>query len=252
MTRFRFLETGENTAAKNMAVDEAIMKECPHFEEPTVRFYSWRPAAVSIGYFQAIEDEVNLKNCREQDTDVVRRITGGGAVFHEAELTYSFVCKESSGIVPQNILESYALICNSIVLGLKELGLQAEFVPLNDIIVKGKKISGNAQTRRNGIVLQHGTVLIKVDVEKMFSLLKVPDEKIKDKIIENVKQRVTSITEQAGRELYFQEIADAMKKGFEQNFNAELSNGKLTMEETVLSEKIEAEKFATREWNYLR
>ncbi len=250
--KFRLLETGENPAAKNMAIDEAIMREYPHFGRPTLRFFAWKPAAVSIGYFQSLEQEVDLAKCKQLGMDIVRRITGGGAVFHEAELTYSFTCSEDSGIVPKNILESYALICNSLVLGFRELGLNAGFVPLNDIVVNGKKISGSAQTRRNGVVLQHGTILIKVDVEKMFSLLKVPDEKLKGKMIENVKQRVTSVEEQAGREIYFQEVAEAMQKGFAENFKAEVEGGSLTVEEKVIAEKIEKERFASRSWNYLR
>jgi lipoate-protein ligase A len=252
MTQFRLLLTGDNPAAKNMAIDEAIMRECSHTGMPTVRLYSWKPAAVSIGYFQAIEEEVDLQRCKQLEIDVVRRITGGGAVFHDAELTYSFACREDSGILPKNILESYSQICNSLVLGLEQLGLTSRFVALNDVVVNNKKISGSAQTRRNGIVLQHGTILIKVDVEKMFSLLKVPDEKIRDKIIQNVKQRVTSIEEQTGREIYFQEVAEAITNGFSENFNAELAKGRLSIEESVLAEKIEKERFSAKEWNYLR
>ncbi len=250
--KFRLLETGENPAAKNMAIDEAIMRECPHFGMPTLRFFAWKPAAVSIGYFQSLEQEVDLAKCKQLGIDIVRRITGGGAVFHDAELTYSFTCTEDSAIVPKNILESYALICNSLVLGFGELGLNASFVPLNDIVVNGKKISGSAQTRRNGVVLQHGTVLIRVDVEKMFSVLKVPDEKLKDKMIENVKQRVTSVEQEAGREVYFREVADAVRKGFAENFKAEIEKGSLALEEKALAEKIEKERFASSSWNYLR
>ncbi len=250
--QFRLLETGENKAAKNMAIDEAIMRECPRLGMPTVRFYCWLPPAISIGYFQSIADEVDLQRCKQLGVDVVRRITGGGAVFHDRELTYSFVCTEQSAVVPKNILQSYQKICNSLVIGFKELGLEARFAPLNDIIVNGRKISGNAQTRRNGVVLQHGTVLVKVDVEKMFSLLRVPDEKLRGKMIESVKQRVTSIEQQLGKEVYFQEVADAMRTGFERNFNAELAKGALSIGEKALAEKIEKERFAAKEWNYLR
>ncbi len=250
--QFRLLLTGENNASKNMAIDEAIMRECPHTGLPTVRLYSWSPSAVSIGYFQGIEEEVDLNKCKQLGIDVVRRITGGGAVFHDKELTYSFVCREESGIVPKKILESYAKICNSLVLGLEELGLKANFAPLNDIVVNGKKISGSAQTRRNGVVLQHGTVLIKVDVEKMFSLLKVPNEKLRGKIIESVKQRVTSLESATGREVYFKEVEEAMHKGFSENFNAQLAKGSLTIEEKALAEKIETERFSSKQWNYLR
>ncbi len=249
---FRFIEDGRSSAAFNMAVDEAIMLSAKKTGIPTVRFYGWKPAAISIGYFQGLEQEVDLNKCKEFGVDFVRRITGGGAVFHDAELTYSFVCTEDSGVVPKKIIDSYKKICNSVVLGLKELGLEAGFVPLNDIVVNGKKISGNAQTRRGGVVLQHGTILLSVDVDKMFDLLKVPDEKMKGKLISDIKQRVTSVEQQLGKKVSFEKVASAMKAGFEKEFGAGLEKGKLSGEETLLAKKIAKERFSSREWNFRR
>lgn len=253
MKEFRLLiDNLPKDAFTNMAIDEAICKLHSKIGKPTVRFYPWKPAAISIGYFQSLKEEVDVQKCSELGVDVVRRITGGGAVFHDAELTYSFVCSENSEIVPKNILESYKKICNALVLGFKELGLNASFVPLNDIIANGKKISGNAQTRKEKNVLQHGTILIGVDVDKMFSLLLVPDEKLKGKMIETVKQRVTSIENELIRKVSFDEVAVAMKKGFEENFGVRLVEEKLTDEEKNLAEKIRAERFSKKEWNYKR
>ncbi|MBI2598366.1 MAG: lipoate--protein ligase family protein [Candidatus Diapherotrites archaeon] len=253
MQEFRLIvETDFNPAAKNMAIDEAIMLSAKKTGKPTVRFYGWAPPAISIGYFQGIEQEVDLQKCKEFGVDFVRRITGGGAVFHDKELTYSFSCSEQSAIVSKKIIDSYKKICNPTILGLKHLGLEANFAPLNDIIVNGKKISGNAQTRRDGAILQHGTILMEVDVEKMFSLLKVSNEKLKGKLIEDVKQRVTSVEQQLGKKVSFQKLAGALKKGFEQEFSATLSKEKLSKEETGLAEKIMQEKFLTKEWNFKR
>lgn len=249
---FRFLLHGANSAAMNMAIDESIMQHARETGDATVRFYSWKPSAVSIGYFQGLEEEVDLQKCSEHGVDFVRRITGGGAVFHDKELTYSFVCTEKSGIVPEKIIDSYMQICKSVILGLKELGLAAAFVPLNDIVVGGKKVSGNAQTRRGGVVLQHGTILLKVDVDKMFSLLRVPSEKMRDKIVSDVKQRVTSVEEQLGRRVEFGEMSDALKKGFEKAFDAGLVSGMLSRKEMLVAEKIAKEKFLAKEWNFKR
>ncbi len=249
---FRFIKDGFHDAFTNMAIDEAIMKNCTKLGKPTIRFYGWKPSAISIGYFQSLEEEVDLRKCNELGIDFVRRITGGGAVFHDCELTYSFVCSEDSNIVPKNILESYQKICNGLISGFKELELDAKFVPLNDIVVNGKKISGNAQTRREKIVLQHGTILLKVDVEKMFSLLKVPDEKIRDKLITDVKQRVTSVENEFGKELSFEDCATAMKLGFQKAFNANLVKGELSQEELKLAEQIKKEQFSKKEWNFKR
>ena len=249
---FRLLETGSNSAAKNMAIDEAVMRLAHRTRKPAVRFYGWSPPAISIGYFQGLEQEVDLQKCGELVGDFVRRITGGGAVFHDHELTYSFACTQESKIVPEKIIDSYKKICNPIILGLKEFGLDATFVPLNDIVVNGKKISGNAQTRREGAVLQHGTILMEVDVEKMFSLLKVPNEKLKGKLIEDVKQRVTSLEQQCGKKVSFEKLSGSLKKGFEKEFGARLVKGKLTEEETGLADKIMQERFSAKEWNFKR
>lgn len=252
MTQWRLIENGSQDAFTNMAIDQAISKLHFKIQKPTVRFYGWKPSAISIGYFQGIKQEVDVDKCKELGVDVVRRITGGGAVFHDEELTYSFVCSESSGIVPKNIMDSYKKICNSLVLGFNELDLEASFVPLNDIIIDGQKVSGNAQTRRDKNVLQHGTILIEVDVDKMFSVLRVPDEKMKGKIIEDVKQRVTSIDNQLGKKVEFQAVCDAMKKGFEENFGVELVKEELTQEEKDLADKIREETFSREDWNYMR
>jgi lipoate---protein ligase len=250
MSEFRFIPFSENSAARNMAIDEAILQCHKQVGKPTVRFYGWNPPAVSIGYFQGIEQEIDLNACKKYGIDVVRRLTGAGAVFHDKELTYSFVGPQN--LVPLNILESYKKICGALINGFSKLGISSEFVPINDIISNGKKISGNAQTRREEGVLQHGTVLMEVDVDKMFSLLLVPDEKLKGKMIQQVKERVTSIELQLQKKVSVEEVSDALKKGFEERFSVKLVEGKLTETELELANKLEKEKFTNREWNYKR
>jgi lipoate-protein ligase A len=251
--KWRLLKTEDNTASTNMAIDRAVLIACSKGKvPPTVRFYTWKPPAISIGYFQSLAEEVDLDVCKKLGVDYVRRITGGGAVFHDNELTYSIVIPESHHQIPKNIIESYGRICGAVMKGLKHLGIESKYAPINDIITDGKKISGNAQTRKAKTVLQHGTVLMDVDVDKMFSLLKVPNEKIKDKMIADVKQRVTSIKQILGRNIIFKEVAEAMKLGFEEEFNVELIKGTLTTEEIELSKKFEKECFSARDWNFRR
>jgi lipoate-protein ligase A len=250
---WRLLLTGANTAAKNMAIDRAVLVSNSEGKVlSTVRFYEWTPPAISIGYFQSLVEEVDLDMCEKFCVDYVRRITGGGAVFHDNELTYSIVIPESHKDISRNIMDSYGRICGAVIKGLKNLDIDSEYKPINDIIANGRKISGNAQTRKFKTVLQHGTVLIDVDVEKMFSLLKVPNEKIRDKLISDVKDRVTSINHILEKEISFNNAAIAMKKGFEEEFNVSLVLGKLTDEETILSEKFEKEYFGSKEWNHKR
>ncbi len=240
-TSIRFLQTGARSAAFNMGLDEVLMGRVKP-EEPILRFYSWKPAAVSIGNFQKLEDEVDLAACKKHGVDVVRRITGGGAVFHDAEITYSFITRE----YPAHIIDSYKWICGGVILGLANLGIEAQFVPINDIVVGQKKVSGNAQTRKKGVLLQHGTILLDVDVERMFSLLKVPNEKMRDKLVQNVKERVS------GTGKGFEETALALQDGFESALKSRLSESRVSADEQYAAEKLAQEKYASRAWNYLR
>lgn len=237
----RTLETGYNPAALNMAIDETLMESVG--EVPILRIYGWHPVAISIGYFQSMNEEVDWAKCREFGVDVVRRLTGGGAVLHEFELTYSFITKE----YPQNIMESYQWICEAIVMSINKLGFDASFVPLNDIVIAGKKVSGNAQTRRNGVLLQHGTILLDVDVNKMFSLLKVPSEKLRDKIIKDVKERVTSL---AGTT--FNDMATSLKNSFAEKFEAKLMVDTLSTKEISRAMWLAEQKYGNKEWNLKR
>lgn len=244
---FRLLDTGAKSAAMNMAIDEAILLS----KTPTLRFFAWEPPAVTIGYFQGIEQEVDLKKCAQEGVDVVRRLTGGGAVFHENELTYSFILPEDS-FVSRDILDSYGQICWFIVEGLRRLGLEAEFKPVNDIIVNGKKISGNAQTRKGGMILQHGTILLDVDVTKMFSLLKVPNEKIRDKMIAAVEERVTSVSKELGRDVGFKEVQAALIHAFKEDSHMRgLDQETLSLQELEKAQELVG-KYSSKEWNFMR
>ncbi len=248
---WRLLITEGCNAARNMAIDRAVLVANSNGKvPPTVRFYTWSPPAISIGYFQSLEEEVDINMCKDLGIDYVRRITGGGAVFHEDELTYSIVVPEAHNQISKNIMESYSRICGAIIKGLENIGIESEYKPINDIITNGKKISGNAQTRKMKTVLQHGTVITDVNVERMFSVLKVPNEKIKDKMISDVKERVTSVKHVLGKTISFRKISNAMKNGFEKEFNIKLINGNLNKMEKDLTKKFEIECFGLEEWNH--
>ncbi len=250
---WRLLQTGFDTASMNMAVDRALLvSQSRGTFPPTLRLYGWNPAAISIGYFQSLGDEIDLDACKRHKVDYVRRITGGGAVFHKDEVTYSIVISESHPAVPKNILKSYGRICGAVMKGLQHVGVQSTYAPINDILANGRKISGNAQTRKMGTVLQHGTILLDVDVDLMFSLLKVPNEKVKDKLISDVKQRVTSLKHLVGKNIGFDDVAQAMKEGFEEEFHIELIEGTLTSEEQRLAKGFEKHCFGTLAWNHRR
>lgn len=212
-SQWRLIELEEHDAYRNMAIDESIMEHVKSAtSKPTIRLYRWNPGAISIGRFQSMRDEVNLQKCRELGVTCVRRITGGGAVYHDynGELTYSIIAPQSE--LPGGIRESYGTICGWVIKGLSGIGLDAKFVPINDITVDGKKISGNAQTRRDGVVLQHGTILYSLDISRMFSVLTVSSEKISDKMISKVEERVTSVSAQKAA-VSFDELYKSMVNG---------------------------------------
>ena len=238
-SKIRTLETGYNSGPWNMALDEVLMNCINYHSMPILRIYGWRPPTVSIGYFQSMDEEVDIKKCRQMGINVVRRMTGGGAVLHESELTYSFI----TNVYPKNIMESYNLICDPVVICINKLGFNAKFAPLNDIIVNGKKVSGNAQTRKKGILLQHGTILLSVNLEKMFSVLKVPSEKVKDKMIDDAKERVMGLNKP------FDEVAYNLKESFSDKFGAEIVVDNLTTKEEESTKKLAKEKYSSDQWN---
>lgn len=246
---WRLIPLETHSGGMNMALDEA----CAHAlaegtVQPTIRFYRWKPSAVSIGYFQSLAQEVDVKECIKQGIDIVRRRTGGGAVYHdyEGEITYSVIAPEK--MFPSNIVESYKHVAQGIISGLSTLGVKAEFVPINDLVVSGKKISGNAQTRRNGILQMHGTILFDVDVDKMFSLLKVPDEKMKDKVIQNVKERVTSLKQHKVND--YSKVYEALKQGFLEG--KKWKEGKWTADEMEKATILAEEKYTHPKWVEMR
>lgn len=251
---WRLLLQNAASAADNMAIDEAILKHVTAGESTsTLRFYTWNPSAVSIGYFQGIEQEVDLALCEKNNVAVVRRLTGGGAVYHDqkGEITYSISIKDTYPGMPAKVLDSYQVLCAGLIQGFANLDISAEFKPINDIIVNDKKISGNAQTRRFGGILQHGTILCRVDPRLMFSLLKVPNEKIRDKLIQAVEERVTSIERELGltdRDT----ITKAMVKGYAEALDIELIEGQLSASEIALAKDIKTERYGNKSWNFKR
>ena len=258
----RFIDTGFRNAFENMAIDEALLKYC---EAPILRVYGWKPAAISIGYNQDAEKEINLDYCKKNNIEIVRRITGGKAVFHDKEITYSFILPENNNLIPLEVNESYRIIANALVIALKKIGINADIKKAPDkiktpicfnssnwyeLLANGRKISGSAQRRFNGKVLQHGPVLIDFDYNKNNSIFNSNNDF--DNIL-NLKNRVTSIKNEFKNNnmpIMYKELAEAIKSGFKENFNFKMINSPLNNEETKLAEKLTEEKYSTEEWNY--
>ena len=249
MNRMRFI-TDSGNAWQNMAEDEALLNSLASGKGvETLRLYTWKSPAVSIGYFQNITEEVNMEYAKRLNVPVVRRITGGGAVYHEYEITYCVVLKERKGM--EDIIASYEFLCRPVVNFLKGIRIEAEFAPINDIIVGGRKISGSAQTRRKGVVMQHGTLLVRIESERMFSVLNVGREKIKGKGIRRIEERVTSLEKETGKMWNTEEIINRLAGHFASHFNTKLVKGSLNDFERDKMEKL-VMKYKSREWNEMR
>lgn len=236
----------------NMALDEAIARSVGEGgSPPTLRLYGWAPRAVSLGYFQEILEEVNLGFCREKGIEIVRRMTGGGAVLHtEGELTYSFAVKDDGSLVPEDIEESYRTICAPIVACIRRLGGDAVFKPINDIEIEGKKVSGNAQTRRFGAILQHGTLLLSIDYS-LLDALRPRVEKLRDKGVSGVGGRITTLREVLKFEPKIEVVAEVLAEEFGKFFGLMLRYGEITEKEKDLARKLIL-KYRSEEWTFRR
>jgi lipoate-protein ligase A len=257
---FRLLNTGFHDGYYNMGLDEALLETVAAGGAPVLRFYGWSPPAVSVGYFQGLTEEVDLDAAKRYGFDVVRRISGGGAVLHKSELTYSIIMKLDHPLAGKTLDESYRTLCAGLVEGLALLGIEGVFSGINDILAGGKKISGNAQTRRMGCLLQHGTILLDNDVDVMFEVLKVPAEKNNDKrlsdsglpsgvkFINEVKERVCSLHALLGRVLPFEEAVTAFARGFEERLGLVYEKAAVLPDEDSRARELAETKFSSGEW----
>jgi len=249
------LET--HNAFMNMAIDEAVLRaRIRNFVPDTLRFYCWKPSAVSIGRFQTIENEVQLDNCRNYGVDVVRRITGGGTVYHDTqdEITYSVTANKNDLEAP-DITAVYAKLYAGLAEAVKMLGLRADFSSGNaktcpNLMVNGKKISGSAQSHKRGVVLQHGTLLIDVNLEKMFTFLRVPWARTCMEAVDVAKRKITSINNELRKDVSIEQVNKALVEGFQKALNIEFVEGELTPYEQQLAGKLCEDKYATDEWNF--
>lgn len=236
----------------SMAIDEALLELRRRDKIPdTLRVYVINPSAVTIGYFQKISESVNLDYLRVNNIGITRRITGGGAVYHDSqgELTYGVVLPVAGMF--NDVNESFKIICNGIVLALKLLNVEATFVPINDVTVHGRKISGSAQTRRGDFLLQHGTLMYGTDIDILEKVLKVPSVKLSSKGISRIRERVITLHEVLGKRISKEELAFILVKGFSHALAREAFYDEYTEEELNLASEL-VEKYKDSSWIFKR
>lgn len=259
MRSWRLIKSPPSDGFTNMAVDEAIFKAVSAGSSPpTLRFYTWVPHAVSVGYFQNYLEDVDLAACRDMGIDVVRRQTGGRAVLHDKELSYSVICPDDAPNFPANILGTYKIISSCLVNGLNSIGLNASLTSYiikvgrdspsacfnspsyYEITIDGKKLIGSAQKRGEGAFLQHGSILMEFDREKLRKVL--PEAGGLDGI--------TFISEHSSIDIA--ELVSYLVKGFEGGLGVLFSEEGMTDEEAALSRRCRKEMYSMPEWNFRR
>ena len=230
-----------------MALDEVLAREVGEGRrDPTIRLWEWESPAVVIGSFQSLKNEVDLENAKKHGFDVVRRISGGGAMFMEAGtvITYS-IYAPGDLVAGMTFADSYAFLDEWLIVALKSLGIEASYVPLNDIVSPTGKIGGAAQKRLgNGAVLHHVTMSYDMDGGKMVEVLRIGREKMSDKGTKSAAKRVDPLRSQTG--LPRAEIIERMKDTFTRLYGS--TPDVVTPAEFAEAEQLVAEKFGTAEW----
>ncbi|MBY9003351.1 MAG: lipoate--protein ligase family protein [Candidatus Lokiarchaeota archaeon] len=254
MNEWRLLPIEIYNGYWNMALDEAILTLIIENKSPnTLRFYKWNPSTISIGQNQSLSSEVDTAIAQNKGFNVVRRITGGGAVFHDRnrEITYSITCpiKFLENLNAYKVIEQFEIIEMGIISGLKNYGLESEpgIIHCPALFVEGKKFSGNAQVRKKGHILQHGTILLELDADLMYSVLKAPHNVSKSRMVKSVYAKCIGI-----KELLPQwnedKFLSSLKQGFENILKIKLKEGQITSEEFKLAEKLMKEKYSNQKW----
>jgi lipoate---protein ligase len=232
----------------NLAIDEVLTSRVGKgLRPPTLRFWGWASRAVILGRFQSVKNEVNEEVAAANDIQVVRRISGGGAMFVEPEgaITYSIYAPEEL-IKGLSFAESYAFFDAWVIQALRRLGLEAWYAPLNDITASGGKIGGAAQARRWNAVLHHVTMAYQMNGELLGQVLRVGKEKLSDKGITSAAKRVGPLRQQT--DLPRQEIIDHLTQVFREEHG--LTNGSLLPEEIAEAEELIETRFSKDEWVY--
>lgn len=247
MEKWRVIISGKENPSLNMGIDYALWRSVSQGKSPPVlRFYQWDPPAVSIGYNQSPEGIINVDFCKKNDIPAIKRPTGGSAIFHDIELTYSFcagTCYKTCFLSP---IASYIEICKGIKTGIQKYGINLEIRGYNeskepsftkrdcfslssrhDLVFNGKKIVGSAQRRNKSSFLQHGSILIEIR-KKIW----------KNIFVEDVDFSKISSLKDEGINVKIENLIDFLKSGFEEVFEVEFQPDSLTE-----LEKKEAEKY---------
>lgn len=259
---------GRAGGAWNMAVDESILEHVQAEVRPslpTLRLYAWEPACLSLGHAQPIGD-VDLPRLRARSWDVVRRATGGRAILHTDELTYSVTGRSDDPLLAGGVLESYNRLAQALLFAVREMGLPVELkegkpsenaapnpvcfeVPSTyEITVGGKKLIGSAQARRREGVLQHGSLPLTGDLTRICQALDFESEAARASAAQRLLRRATTVESALGRSVTWETAADAFVHAFETQLGICFSRGELSRSEIKRAEELVYEKYDHPSW----
>jgi len=252
--------------AWNMAVDEALSESVAAGEStPILRFYGWQPGCLSLGYAQPASD-AHYENLSAQGWDIVRRLTGGRAILHIDELTYSVATPLDDPRVEGGVIESYRRLSEGLMAGLTQLGAAVHAgradenahhfngpvcfeVPSDyEITAQGKKLLGSAQTRRRGVALQHGALPLRGDVTRICDALAFPSEADRQQSRIRLHSRALTLEQALGKPIDADSVIKALVHGFEQALNLRFEKSSLTKAEAARAEELKANQYTTPEW----
>lgn len=270
---WNFINTGSKNPYYNMAMDEALLNFVSRGEiDPVIRFYTWNPATLSIGYFQRLQKEIDIDKVKEKGYGLVRRQTGGRGVLHDKELTYSVIVPESHPNMPSTVTEAYKIISQGLLEGFKNLGFETYFaIPRSkeerdklkqprssvcfdapswyELVVEGRKIAGSAQTRQKGVILQHGSILQDIDIDDLFDMFKFKNERLKAKMKENFVQKAVAINDISNQHITLNEMENAFEAGFKKGLNIDFKPLELTEKQLEEVQELE-DKYRSEAWMY--
>ena len=253
INKFRLIVDPPFSGALNMAKDNALLYGMTHNDLlPVLRIYRWIEPTVTIGYFQSVDDTVNKDFCKKNNIPIIRRESVGGTVLHHMELTYSFAIQLDSDLIPQSVDESFRKIISPLMKTLKMFVDGVEYRPVNDIVINKRKISGSAQVRKQGVLQQHGTIILDIDDEILTQAIFYDENKFKDKGFSSPRQAVTSLKDETGKDIddkFIEELITSITNKFAMEFDIDLVKADLSEFENSEMEKY-AKMFATDEWNF--
>lgn len=265
--KWRLIHTPPSNGAWNMAVDESILEHIYHGESvQTLRLYSWNPPCLSLGHAQPFKD-VDMERLKSRGWEGVRRVTGGRAILHTDEITYSVTGNENDEILAGGVLDSYNRLSKALLYAVQSLNLQVEVqegkntpasqnlnpvcfeVPSSyEITVDGKKLIGSAQARKKEGVLQHGSLPLTGDLTRICDALVFENESARQEAKDRLLMRATTVKSVLGVEISWENAAQALVKGFEAELGIQFEDAELSQSEIQRTNELIKEKYAHSTW----